>query len=277
MDSIAIINGKEQSNVSIFNRNFQYGDGLFETCIVKDNRILFWEKHLSRLEIGCRKLKIKNIEESLWLKDIKKALNLTSKKNCVLKLVLSRGNTERGYSYPDDILPVRVVIVSELKKTHTRESYSLEYAQSGFHSNPNLAGIKHCNRIEQILARSSLKANEAIMLDENQNIISVTQGNIYFIFGQRLVTPSLDRCGVIGSRRSLILELAESIELHVEQRNISINEVKKADEVFISNSIIGIQSVNLIEDFQFQKRSLTERIKIAFESVTQDSKSWTCI
>jgi 4-amino-4-deoxychorismate lyase len=87
----------------------------------------------------------------------------------------------------------------------------------------------------------------------------------------------LDRCGVIGSRRSLILELAESIELHVEQRNISINEVKKADEVFISNSIIGIQSVNLIEDFQFQKRSLTERIKIAFESVTQDSKSWTCI
>jgi branched-subunit amino acid aminotransferase/4-amino-4-deoxychorismate lyase len=104
MDSIAIINGKEQSDISIFNRNFQYGDGLFETCIVKDNRILFWEKHLSRLEIGCRKL-----------------------------------------------------------------------------------------------------------------------------------------------------------------------------EVFISNSIIGIQSVNLIEDFQFQKRSLTERIKIAFESVTQDSKSWTCI
>ena len=253
MDSIAIINGKEQSDISIFNRNFQYGDGLFETCIVKDNRILFWEKHLSRLEIGCRKLKIKNIEESVWLKDIKKALNLSSKKNCVLKLVLSRGNTERGYSYPDDILPVRVVIVSELKKAHTRESYSLEYAQSGFHSNPNLAGIKHCNRIEQILARSSLKADEAIMLDENQNIISVTQGNIYFIFGQRLVTPSLDRCGVIGSRRSLILELAELIKLHVEQRNISINEVKKADEVFISNSIIGIQSVNLIEDFSSEK------------------------
>jgi len=87
----------------------------------------------------------------------------------------------------------------------------------------------------------------------------------------------LDRCGVIGSRRSLILELAESIGLLVEQRNISINELKKADEVFISNSIIGIQSVNLIEDFQFLKKSLTERIKIAFESVTQDSKSWTCI
>ena len=277
MDSIAIINGKEQSNISIFNRNFQYGDGLFETCVVKNNQILFWEKHLSRLDIGCRKLKIKNIEEEIWLKDIKKALSLTSKKNCVLKLILSRGNSQRGYSYPDDILPVRVVIVSEMKNVQAKESFSLEYASSGYHSNPNLAGIKHCNRIEQILARSSLKRDEAIMLDENQNIISVTQGNIYFIFGQSLVTPKLDRCGVIGSRRSLILELAESIELNVEEGNVSMNDAKKADEAFISNSIMGIQSVNSIEEYQLTKRLVTKQIKIAFELATQDIKSWTCI
>ena len=277
MDSIAIINGKEQSNISIFNRNFQYGDGLFETCVVNNNQILFWEKHLSRLDIGCRKLKIKNIEEEIWLKDIKKALSLTSKKNCVLKLILSRGNSQRGYSYPDDILPVRVVIASEMKNVQAKESFSLEYASSGYHSNPNLAGIKHCNRIEQILARSSLKRDEAIMLDENQNIISVTQGNIYFIFGQSLVTPKLDRCGVIGSRRSLILELAESIELNVEEGNVSMNDAKKADEAFISNSIMGIQSVNSIEEYQLTKRLVTKQIKIAFELATQDIKSWTCI
>jgi len=277
MDSIAIINGKEQSNISIFNRNFQYGDGLFETCVVNNNQILFWEKHLSRLDIGCRKLKIKNIEEEIWLKDIKKALSLTSKKNCVLKLILSRGNSQRGYSYSDDILPVRVVIVSEMKNVQAKESFSLEYASSGYHSNPNLAGIKHCNRIEQILARSSLKRDEAIMLDENQNIISVTQGNIYFIFGQSLVTPKLDRCGVIGSRRSLILELAESIELNVEEGNVSMNDAKKADEAFISNSIMGIQSVNSIEEYQLTKRLVTKQIKIAFELATQDIKSWTCI
>jgi len=277
MDSIVIINGKEQSNISIFNRNFQYGDGLFETCVVNNNQILFWEKHLSRLDIGCRKLKIKNIEEEIWLKDIKKALSLTSKKNCVLKLILSRGNSQRGYSYPDDILQVRVVIVSEMKNVQAKESFSLEYASSGYHSNPNLAGIKHCNRIEQILARSSLKRDEAIMLDENQNIISVTQGNIYFIFGQSLVTPKLDRCGVIGSRRSLILELAESIELNVEEGNVSMNDAKKADEAFISNSIMGIQSVNSIEEYQLTKRLVTKQIKIAFELATQDIKSWTCI
>ena len=164
-----------------------------------------------------------------------------------------------------------------MKNVQAKESFSLEYASSGYHSNPNLAGIKHCNRIEQILARSSLKRDEAIMLDENQNIISVTQGNIYFIFGQSLVTPKLDRCGVIGSRRSLILELAESIELNVEEGNVSMNDAKKADEAFISNSIMGIKSVNSIEEYQLPKKMITEQIKIAFESATQDIKSWTCI
>ena len=277
MEPIVLIDGKIHDSLSVFNRNMQYGDGLFETCTARDNKILHWKEHFSRLNLGCRKLKIKNIEESIWIKDIKKALSLTSQKNCVIKLILSRGNSLRGYSYPDDILPVRVVIISELKKVKEKKSFSLDYAESGYHSNPILAGIKHCNRIEQILARSTLKRDEAVMLDENQNIISVTQGNIYFIFGKRLVTPKLDRCGVIGSRRSLILDLAESLEMIVEQTNISKNEIKKADEVFISNSIIGIQSVSSIEDCQFPKSSITEQINKAFESVTQDIKSWTCI
>ncbi len=174
-------------------------------------------------------------------------------------------------------MPVRVVILSEMKKTLEKKSFSLEYAQSGYHSNPNLAGIKHCNRIEQILARATLKEDEAIMLDENQNIISATQGNIYFIFAQKLLTPKLDRCGVIGSRRSLILEIAKSIDLNVEEGNISTTDAKNADEVFISNSIIGIQSVSSIENHQLPNRFLTDKIKAAFESETQDIKSWTCV
>ncbi|MEC7595497.1 MAG: aminodeoxychorismate lyase [Pseudomonadota bacterium] len=277
MTQIVLIDGEEQSQISIFNRNMQYGDGLFETCVAKDNQILFWSRHLSRLDSGCDKLKIKKIEESIWLEDIKKALSLFSKKNCIIKLILSRGNSHRGYSYPDDILPVRVVIVSEMKKNKSKQSFSLEYALSGYHSNPNLAGIKHCNRIEQILARATMQEDEAIMLDENKNIISVTQGNIYFIFGRRLLTPKLDRCGVVGSRRSLILELAKSIGLEINEEEISMIQAKKADEVFISNSLIGIQSISSIEDCQLSSSSFTVKIKRAFESATQDIKSWTCL
>ena len=82
---------------------------------------------------------------------------------------------------------------------------------------------------------------------------------------------------MIGSRRSLILEIAKSIDLNVEEGNVSTTDAKNADEAFISNSIIGIQSVSSIENHQLPNRLLTDKIKAAFESETQDIKSWTCI
>ena len=84
MSVIVLINGERQNTVSVFNRNMQYGDGLFETCIAKDHQILFWSRHFSRLEIGCEKLNIKMIDESSWLSDIKKAFALSPKKIVLL-------------------------------------------------------------------------------------------------------------------------------------------------------------------------------------------------
>ena len=276
MRPIVLIDGEEQEKVSVFNRNMQYGDGLFETCITSNNQILFWMYHFSRLTAGCEKLNIKKIDEDVWLRDIKKAFSLSSEKSCVVKLILSRGNSLRGYGYKDDIEPVRVVIISEMQQSLMNNEFALEYSKSGYHSNPQLAGIKHCNRLEQVLARSYLSSNEAIMLDEKENVISVTQGNIYFIFGNKLLTPKLDRCGVVGSRRSLILELASSLKIDTLVSNISINQVQQADEVFISNSIIGIQPVHVIETHKLGKNPLTEKIRKAFLSKTKEISSWTC-
>jgi len=276
MNSVVLINGEEQDKISIFSRNMQYGDGLFETCVAMDNQILFWPRHFSRLEIGCEKLNINKIDEGVWLSDIKKAFALSLKKNCIVKLILSRGNSLRGYGYKDDIKPVRIVIISEMHQSLINKEFSLEYSTSGYHSNPQLAGIKHCNRLEQILARSNLSCNEAIMLDEKENVISVTQGNIYFIFGNKLLTPKLDRCGVVGSRRSLILELARSLKMDALESNISINQAQQADEVFISNSIIGIQPVHAIERHKLGKNPQTEKIRKAFLSKTKEISSWTC-
>jgi len=277
MEPLVIINGEVKSNVSIFNRNMQYGDGLFETCVAKDNKVLFWDNHFARLNNGCDRLNIKKIANSVWLEDIKKALSLSSEKNCIVKLILSRGNSLRGYSYSKDIEPVRVVIVSQMNEYKTKETYSLEFAISGFHSNPNLAGIKHCNRLEQILARTNMLADEAIMLDENQSVVFVTQGNIYLIFGNKLITPKLERCGVIGSRRSIILELSRLTNLEVREDDISIKQLEKANEVFVSNSLIGIQPVTSIGDYYLTNNPITEKISAAYSSITQDIKSWTCL
>ena len=91
-----------------------------------------------------------------------------------------------------------------------------------------------------------------------------------------MLTPKLDKCGVVGSRRSLILELAKSLNIEVKEDLISADKLKQADEVFISNSVIGIQSVKSIEDHILGDNPLTEQIKAAFKGITQDIKSWTC-
>ena len=264
MTPIVLINGAKQSKISIFNRNTQFGDGLFETCVVENKKILFWVNHFARLNRGCEQLKISKVDESVWLSDVKKALSLCSYDRCVVKLILSRGESLRGYGFKDDIKPVRAVIVSELQKTTPNNSFCLEYCQSGYDSNPKLAGIKHCNRLEEVLARAGLKSDEGIMLDENHNVISVTQGNIYAILGNKLITPKLDKCGVEGTRRAVILDLTKHLGIKVKVDTLSVKKLGQADEVFISNSIIGIQSISQIGDISFGESPITKKIKDAF-------------
>jgi len=277
MTPIVLINGAQQSKISIFNRNIQFGDGLFETCVVENKKILFWVNHFARLNRGCEQLKISKVSESVWLSDVKKALSLCSYDRCVVKLILSRGESLRGYGFKDDIKPVRAVIVSELQKVTLNNSFCLEYCQSGYDSNPKLAGIKHCNRLEQVLARAGLKSDEGIMLDENHNVISVTQGNIYAIHGNTLITPKLDKCGVEGTRRAVILDLAKLLGIKVKVDTLSVKELGQADEVFISNSIIGIQSISKIDGISFGESPITKKIKDAFTEKMEDSNSWQCI
>ena len=277
MTPIVLINGAKQSKISIFNRNSQFGDGLFETCLVENKKILFWINHFDRLNRGCKQLKITKVDESVWLSDVKKALSLYSYDRCVVKLILSRGESLRGYGFDVDIKPVRAVIVSELQKATFNHSFSLEYCQSGYDSNPKLAGIKHCNRLEQVLARAGLKRDEGIMLDENRNVISVTQGNIYAIHGNTLITPKLDKCGVEGTRRAVILDLAKLLGIKVKVEALSVEKLGQADEVFISNSIIGIQSISQIGEISFGESPITKKIKDAFTEKKEDSNSWQCI
>ena len=277
MTPIVLINGAKQSKISIFNRNMQFGDGLFETCWVENKKILFWINHFERLNRGCELLKIGKVDESIWLSDVKKALSSCSYNCCVVKLILSRGESLRGYGFDVDIKPVRAVIVSELQKATFNHSFSLEYCQSGYDSNPKLAGIKHCNRLEQVLAREGLKSDEGIMLDENHNVISVTQGNIYAIHGNTLTTPKLDKCGVEGTRRAVILDLVKILGIKVKVEVLSVEKLGQADEVFISNSIIGIQSIRQIGGIGLGESPITKKIKDAFREKRKDSNSWQCI
>ena len=274
MNPVVLIDGKKQSKASIFNRNTQFGDGLFETCLVENKKLLFWSNHFERMKLGCDRLKISMIDETLWLSDIKKAFSLMKIDNCIVKLVLSRGESLRGYSYKDNIRPIRITIVSELKKNNQDKGFSLEFCNSGYNSNPKLAGIKHCNRLEQVIARAGIKVDDGIMLDENENVVSVTQGNIFCIQGNRLITPNLDKCGIEGTRRAVILKIAVDLGFDINIKNLSVAELLRSDEVFISNSIQGVGPVNQIEDFVYSKHKITEIISETLKEKSTEDNSF---
>ncbi len=170
-----------------------------------------------------------------------------------------------------------LLLFQNCKKINLKKSFCLEYCQSGYDSNPKLAGIKHCNRLEEVLARAGLKSDEGIMLDENHNVISVTQGNIYAIHGNTMITPKLDKCGVEGTRRAVILDLTKHLGIKVKVKALSVEKLSQADEVFISNSIIGIQSISQVGDISFGENLITKKINDAFTEKKADSNSWQCI
>ena len=269
MTPVILIDGKKQSKASIFNRNTQFGDGLFETCLVENKKLLFWSNHFERMKLGCERLQIPMVDEALWLVDIKKAISLLKIDNCIVKLVLSRGESFRGYSYKDNIRPIRMTIVSELKRNNHNMTFSLDFCNSGYNSNPKLAGIKHCNRLEQVLASADLTGDDGIMLDENENVISVTKGNIFCVQGNTLITPNLDKCGIEGTRRAVILGLAMRLEFDISIKTLPVNELLQSDEIFISSSVQGIRPVSKIEGHRYSEHKITE---IFSETLKEKSK-----
>lgn len=271
MNSSLLINGKKQNKLSVLNRLVQFGDGLFETCLIEDARLLFWSKHFSRLKKGCHQLKIHPVSESIWLKEIAKALIISRLDRAVVKIILSRGQSTSGYGYKKNIKPTRIVIVSPVPDLPWQ--YHLDVCSSGYAGNQLLSEIKHCNRLEQILARSELQAQECVMLNQNAQVISVTQGNIFAIRNQVIFTPSLTDCGIEGTRRSVVFDLVEALGLQLEVCCLPLAELLKADEVFITNSVMGIKPVAKINQQLFNHHQITNQLISAFAHAKNNHSS----
>ncbi len=260
-NTVTVINAKFNNKISINNRNLQYGDGIFETCVIKNNKLLFWHKHYQRLKLGCDKLNIANVASTIYIRDIKKLVNRSNIKNGVIKIILSRGNSKRGYSY-SAIKPVRIVTISKLVHIHN-DSFELSICTSGYGSNSALSGIKHCNRLENILASADITTNDCIMLDNN-NVISTTCANIFIVKNNILITPDTSNCGINGTRRDIILELATSINISYKIDKITIDDINSADEIFITNSILGIQKITKFQNINYQQHPITDLLTKIF-------------
>jgi 4-amino-4-deoxychorismate lyase len=262
---IILINGEYKEHIEVVDRGFQYGDGLFETIEVKNGQPVFLDRHLDRLNIGCNRLRIPFPNIELLISEAKELCKHSSA--AVLKLIITRGSGGRGYRQPDKIQPTRVLILypfPEYPAAYKEQGITARFCDTRLGLNPALAGIKHLNRLEQVLARSEWNnpaIQEGIMMDMNDYVIEGTMTNLFYSKNDTLYTPSLVQSGVAGIMRSLIMTLSSEHHLPVIEHSFTKDVLLSADEVFVSNSIIGIWPVNQIAHTSYQVGPITGQIQ----------------
>ncbi|WP_455211004.1 aminodeoxychorismate lyase [Kaarinaea lacus] len=254
-----LINGKPDDTISVLDRGLHYGDGVFETIKVVRGHILFLEQHLQRLQQGCARLRIPQPPMEALTNEAKALVNEEEKS--VLKILITRGQGGRGYRLPDNACSNRIIIryaFPDYSQDNYRQGVTIRLCEQRLSINAALAGIKHLNRMEQVLARSEWQDEsiaEGLMMDQEDNIIEGTMSNVFFVSGDRLVTSPIKKCGVAGIIRQYVLDTAQDLGISHDITEVKKGDLLTASEVFLTNSLIGIWPVNRLMHISNQKNS----------------------
>lgn len=245
-----LINGRESDVVGIADRGFQYGDGLFETLAVARGIPLCLMDHLERLARGCRRLNIPEPARGPLRSEIEAVAG--GLERGVLKIIVTRGPGGRGYA-PVATGPATRVIAGfgwpDYPASFGEEGIETCLCETRLGRNAGLAGIKHLNRLEQVLGRGECEARgvpEGIMRDTDGNLIEGTMSNLFLARGKELTTPILDHSGVDGIVRRRIIRLARTMAdwgIGARESRLAPSALDDAEEVFFCNSLIGIWPV----------------------------------
>lgn len=269
MSSVSVlINGEAGQSVSVFDRGLQFGDGLFETIACVEGRLPFWEAHMHRLASGCQRLGMPAPDSKLLLSEAQRVS--AGQARAIVKIIITRGTSARGYAYNADITPDRVVIGNPwmpLPASYWQQGVAITRCQTALAQQPLLAGIKHLNRLEQVLARAELTGKvvqEGLVCDTAGYVIEATAHNLFLYINNEFVTPSLVSAGVAGIMRERVLDRLVSAGHKIRTADIRLDEVHAAQSVFLCNSIHGIWPVRRFDETLYTVhptlRELTDEI-----------------
>lgn len=265
MPERVLIDGIETTQLDVMDRGLQYGDGLFETIALSDGQLPFWSYHWQRLRHSCQRLNIPLPDKNLLEQEIASLIN--NQAQGVVKLILTRGRGERGYVAPAPCKPTRILMLSgktDYPPQFYRQGVRLYACQTRLAINPALAGMKHLNRLEQVLARNEWQGNdyqEGLLLDVNGHVIECCMSNIFWVNRDCLYTPDLSGSGVAGVMREIVMQLAKQKSISIKMGLWSTSELVDAEEIFITNSLIGIWPVSYILNKTFQAGPVTQQLQ----------------
>ncbi|HSH42731.1 MAG TPA: aminodeoxychorismate lyase [Arenicellales bacterium] len=248
-----LIEGQPGDCIPALDRGLQFGDGLFETIAVRAGHPLLLNDHLARLRAGAQRLHIDPpVSDDELGREI--AAQAGDLERGIVKLIVTRGAGGRGYAPPADPSATRIVSAHRwpdgvLEKQRVGVRVGLSPLRLG--AQPVLAGIKHLNRLEQVLARTRMPRewDEALMRDHADNLVEATAANLFLVMDDRICTPPLAECGVAGVIRGRLLDgsLATS-GLPVFEQPLAEDDLRRAREVFLTNCVIGLWPVTRVDD-----------------------------
>jgi 4-amino-4-deoxychorismate lyase len=260
-----LINGVAGDAVSVRDRGLAYGDGVFRTFPLRGGKPLLWQRQYAKLARDCQALKIECPTAAALEKDL--ALITAVEPDCVAKIIVTRGESARGYAPPPAAQPTRIVSSSplpDLPQHYGETGVRTHLCRIRLAAQPALAGIKHLNRLENVLARaewSDPAVAEGLMCDADDNVVGGTMSNLFIGKNGKLLTPDLARCGVSGVMRELVIELARTHDIPLQTADIGIDELLAADELFVVNSVVGLWPVAALDRKTWIKGALTTRMQ----------------
>jgi 4-amino-4-deoxychorismate lyase len=269
------VNGQPDQQVSPFDRALHFGDGLFETIACRRGRPRFLSLHLERLRLGCGRLAIDGGDfDEIRLEILALAREV---EQAIVKLVLTRGTAlARGYGVTGREKATRITFRYPWPKetgTESQDGVQARTAQLRLGENPALAGLKHCNRLEQILARrewTDPAITEALLFSSSGKLVSGTMSNVFIVDGAELRTPRIDQCGVAGVMRRVVLREAGRAGIPVREDVLDAADLQKANEVFLTNARMGIWPLRGLDGRAMHIGPITRQLQASLQPLLEE-------
>ncbi len=238
-----LVDGQGTAQVSAMDRGLAYGDGLFESIRFMGEAAPLWSRHLQRLAEGCGRLRLPK-PDAVQLWDESLAVSHAMAQS-VVRITLTRGPGERGYAPPATVRPTRIVaaFAPPVQAANGAPGLRMRVCELRLADQPLLAGMKHLNRLEQVMARAEWEdpdIAEGVLCDSHGQVISATMANLFAVIDGVLTTPAVDRCGVAGVARAEVLAVCPQARIGA----MPLDALRAASEVILSSSVRGILPVH---------------------------------
>jgi 4-amino-4-deoxychorismate lyase len=263
------IDGIEGNSVPVDDRGLQYGDGIFETILVRDGVPRFLALHRERLRRGLTQLNIQFLASQALAEEIARASALAPPL-AILKIIITGGSARRGYKRPENAVARRIMSLwptTPMPAEILANGVILNVTRLRLPEPSPFAGLKHLNRLENVMAADYAGGPivDALMLDTSERLVSCTNGNVFLVKGGEVLTPRVDRVGVNGIMRQVVMREAPRLGIEVSEKDLTLDDLSSADGIFITNVRIGVVPVQRVREHVFGMTEIATRLRNTIE------------